>query len=88
MGRKIWGFVVSFPENYKQCPVCVMDTTDPEIQIDDDGCTYCKKYKKTIHLLPKFQKNHKNILKQLIDKIKSTGGKNDYDLLNRREWWS
>ena len=81
MGGKIWSFILSFSEDYKQCPVCVMDTTDPEIHIDDDGCTYCKKYKKTIHLLPKFQKNHKHILKQLIDKIKSTGGMNDYDCL-------
>lgn len=81
MGRKIWGFLMSFPEDYKQCPVCVMDTTDPEISIDDDGCTYCKRYKKTIPLLPIFQKNHEGLLKELVNNIKDAGKNSDYDCL-------
>ena len=72
---------MSFPEDYKQCPVCVMDTTDPEIHIDDDGCTYCKRYKKTIPLLPKFKKNHEGLLKELVNNIKDAGKNSDYDCL-------
>lgn len=80
MGGKIWSLIMRV-ESYKQCPVCVMDTTDPEIYIDETGCTYCKRYKETIPLLPKFQENHQELLGNLIDKIKSTGKKSDYDCL-------
>jgi N-acetyl sugar amidotransferase len=58
-----------------------MDTTDPNIVIDDAGCMYCKNYKKTIPLLPKFQANHKELLNKLIIDIKKKGQNKEYDCL-------
>jgi N-acetyl sugar amidotransferase len=66
---------------YQQCPICVMDTTDPEILIDQDGCTYCKRYKIVIPQLPKFQKNAPELLNALFTKIKEAGEGKEYDCL-------
>ncbi|MEI8321159.1 MAG: N-acetyl sugar amidotransferase [Alphaproteobacteria bacterium] len=71
--------MISVP--YKQCPVCVMDTTDPEIHIDSEGCTYCKRYKQNIPKLPKFRKNAEEILNDLVSKIKKDGINKPYDCL-------
>ena len=29
---------------YQQCPRCLMDTSDPEIVFDDEGCNHCTRY--------------------------------------------
>lgn len=80
MGGKIQGFAMK-PNLFVQCPFCVMDTTDPEIQIDETGCTYCKRYKENIPLLPKFQVNASLELERLVDRIKNCGKNRAYDCL-------
>ena len=36
-------------EVYKSCNRCVMDTSDPNISLDDDGqCDYCANFDKNI----------------------------------------
>ncbi len=68
-------------QNYKQCHICVMDTTDPEIIIDQEGCTYCNRYRVNVPRLPKFQKNSKDLLDNLIAKIIRSGKNRPYDCL-------
>lgn len=66
---------------YQQCKYCVMDTTDPDIFFTDSGCMYCDRYKRLIPTLPKFQKNAKDLLQDLVSKIKSAGKNKQYDCL-------
>lgn len=66
---------------YQQCSFCVMDTTDPEIEFFEDGCTYCKRYKENIPQLPQFQSNSKDLLNDLVAKIKNAGKHKKYDCL-------
>lgn len=67
--------------HYQHCSFCVMDTTDPDIEFFDDGCTYCRRYKATIPGLPKFQRNAQDMLNDLVAKIKATGKNQKYDCL-------
>lgn len=66
---------------FTQCPICVMDISDPDIAIGNDGCTYCKRYKQRIPQLPKFQDNAQEHLHRLVSKIKRAGLNKPYDCL-------
>ena len=68
-------------KQYQQCSFCVMDTTDPEIEFFEDGCTYCKRYKESITKLPQFQANAQELLDNLVDNIKKAGKNTKYDCL-------
>ncbi|RAP27563.1 N-acetyl sugar amidotransferase [Candidatus Marinamargulisbacteria bacterium SCGC AG-333-B06] len=64
---------------FKQCSVCVMDTTDPDINFDDKGiCNHYYRYKEQlasrIHL-----NNTQKKLQTIIEKIKSSNKHGDYD---------
>jgi N-acetyl sugar amidotransferase len=64
----------------KTCNFCVMDTSDPDIIFDQKGqCNHCKSYLENIHKLPTFQHNNKNLLEELVQKIKSKGKGKKYD---------
>ena len=58
-----------------------MDTTDPDIIIDNEGCSYCKRYHQIIPKLPKFQGNSHTILNRLVTDIKTAGKDKEYDCL-------
>lgn len=68
--------------NKKTCTRCIMDTSDPEIMFDNYGvCNHCHRYDKE---LPK-RVFHGDIaqakLASIIDKIKSSGKKKEYDCI-------
>lgn len=68
---------------YRQCERCVMDTSAPDIQFDEQGfCNYCNDFiskAKPILELSKDVKNGK--LKNLIDEIKKKGKGKPYDCI-------
>ncbi len=67
---------------YQICTRCIMDTTDPEIQFDENGvCSHCRKYderaKKELHLDEAGQQK----LNRIINEIKEKGKNKEYDCL-------
>ncbi|WP_077154341.1 N-acetyl sugar amidotransferase [Bacteroides bouchesdurhonensis] len=74
--------------NYKQirpyqvCKCCVMDTTDDDIQFDENGvCMRCNEYKERIEPSWNHGKGHEAELNQLINDIKKSGQGKDYDCI-------
>lgn len=57
---------------YKVCTRCVMDTTAPEIEFDQDGvCNYCKGHEEKVASTP-YSKGDANVqLKQLVARLKA-----------------
>lgn len=67
---------------YQICTCCVMDTTDPDIEFDENGvCNRCKEYQTRI--LPNWNhgEGHEEELAKLIADIKKKGKKNKYDCI-------
>jgi len=67
---------------YKICSNCIMDTSDPNINFDDDGvCDYCRNYQKNI--LPSWNTGALGYekLMRLADKIKANGRGKDFDCI-------
>lgn len=65
---------------YQICTQCIMDTTDPDIQFDENGiCNHCKKAGALIKVIK--SKEHKEKLNQVIEEIKLKGGKKKYDCI-------
>ena len=67
---------------YQVCKCCVMDTSDPDIQFDENGvCMRCNEYKERI--LPQWNhgKGHEEELKNLISQIKESGKGKEYDCI-------
>jgi len=74
--------VASAIRTYQICTRCIMDTSDPNIQFNEQGiCSHCIRYDIE---LPKrvFQgEEGKEKLNKLIDKIKADGKKKEYDCI-------
>ena len=67
---------------YQVCTRCVMDTSDTNIQFDENGvCQRCKEYETRI--LPQWNhgNGHEAELKQLLDDIKRKGKGKEYDCI-------
>ena len=67
---------------YKRCSCCVMDTTDAEIQFDENGlCQRCVEYKRGI--LPWWNKGvgHEKELQRIVADIKKSGEGKPYDCI-------
>lgn len=67
---------------YQVCSRCVMDTTDTDIQFDEQGvCQRCREYEERI--LPDWNhgKGHETELQELIAKIKKSGEGKKYDCI-------
>lgn len=65
---------------YQICTRCVMDTTDPDIEFDENGvCNHCRKYDEIVKekILPISER--KNELEKIINKIKEEGKGKKYD---------
>lgn len=59
-----------------------MDTTDPDIMFNEQGqCHHCESYLRDITNLPKFQSNNNELLKTMLDNIRSKGRGNPYDCI-------
>lgn len=68
--------------NYRICRRCIMDTTDSEIQFDEQGyCNYCRSYIKMAEDMRQTQAIREAELQQLVAAMKSRGRNNEYDCL-------
>jgi N-acetyl sugar amidotransferase len=67
---------------YQTCKRCVMDTTDPKIEFDENGtCNHCKKYDEFVEMLILPKKERKVKLEKIIEKIKQDGKGKKYDCI-------
>lgn len=67
---------------YQICNCCVMDTTDEDIQFDENGiCMRCKEYKERILPEWNYGNGHEKELEELINEIKRKGEGKDYDCI-------
>jgi N-acetyl sugar amidotransferase len=85
--NKFYSFVTKFiimisQREYQQCKRCVMDTSDPDIQFNDDGfCNHCTNYFNRIANLGYKGTESDVQLKQSIEKIKKSGKHKKYDCI-------
>lgn len=67
---------------YQICTRCVMDTTDPDIQFDENGvCSHCKRYMKRVAREVFYDEKGQEKLKRLIGQIKNDGKNKEYDCI-------
>ena len=67
---------------YQICSRCVMDTSDPNINFDNNGvCDHCHNF--DAYVLPYWDTGEggKQKLVNIIDNIKNAGANNDYDCI-------
>lgn len=69
--------------NYRICTRCIMDSTDPEIQFDENSvCNHCKRAEELIDKnIIKDSEERKSRLDQLVNKMKQDGKGKEYDCL-------
>jgi len=70
------------PTGYQICTRCVMDTSDPDIEFDDEGvCSHCYRADAIFSQYPfNLTKEEREIeLKKILDKIKQDGKGKPYD---------
>ena len=69
-------------ETYKRCNKCIMDTTDPDIEFDDNGvCNHCRYYDEVASKNLFLGKEGEKKLYQIGDEIREYGKNNEYDCL-------
>lgn len=67
---------------YKVCTRCVMDTTDPEIQFNENGvCNHCLEYEESVSKNVISGDEGRNRLKEIIHNIKRDGANKEYDCI-------
>lgn len=67
---------------YKICTRCIMDTTDPEIQFDENGvCNHCRKYDERASKELYLDETGQQKLDRIINEIKEQGENKEYDCL-------
>lgn len=67
---------------YQICSNCVMDTSDSKITFDEKGvCDHCNTFYKDIEPFWHTDEKGKNVLLEIIDKIKVEGKGKDFDCL-------
>ena len=65
---------------YQMCVRCIMDTTDPDIEFDENGyCNHCRRCEQLQTGLSESESQQK--LNELITKIKYNGKNKDYDCI-------
>lgn len=64
------------------CNRCIMDTTDPKIEFDNEGiCNHCNEYDKRKNLMVTDINLRENALHDINNKIKIAGKGNEYDCI-------
>ncbi len=67
---------------YKICSRCIMDTSDPNIEFNDEGvCNHCLRYENELHRRVFIGDEASSKLKSLVDKIKNAGKGKEYDCI-------
>jgi N-acetyl sugar amidotransferase len=70
------------PRSYQQCQKCVMDTSDPDISFDKEGCcNHCREYFKNATYLRQRSEPESDRLKKWSVRIKKAGKGKKYDCL-------
>src|SRR5512135_3518625 len=66
--------------NYQICSRCIMDTTDPEIQFDEQGvCSHCRAYDRAVAKWSRTGEVGQRELQEIAAKIRERGAGKDYD---------
>lgn len=69
-------------KNYQICTRCIMDTSDPEIQFDENGvCNHCHRYDTELPKRVFRGEEAERKLNELIAGIKEKGRKHEYDCI-------
>ena len=69
-------------DGLKTCTRCVMDTTDPEIQFDENGvCNHCHRYDYVIKHAVFSGEGGRQKLQKMVDVIRREGEKKQYDCI-------
>jgi putative aminotransferase len=69
-------------KKYRACIKCIMDTSDPNINFDENGaCDYCNNFKSTIKPSWNTGLTGEMALKGIADKIKQEGKGRDFDCI-------
>jgi N-acetyl sugar amidotransferase len=67
---------------YQICTRCIMDSTDPDIQFDDQGiCNHCRTYDRWAKQHLAQAQGRQMLLNQLVEEIKSAGSGKEYDCI-------
>jgi N-acetyl sugar amidotransferase len=68
---------------YQICVNCIMDTSDPEIEFDENGmCNHCRQYVEKQKQMAVSVEKKKRILDQLVAEVKSAGKGKEYDCIS------
>lgn len=68
--------------DYQICTRCILDTTVPGIEFDDEGvCSYCKQYDNQVQDMFHYDAAGQKTLEAVIAEIKRKGACRDYDCL-------
>ncbi len=69
-------------KNYQICTRCIMDTTDPIIEFDENGiCNHCRGYDKLAKKYVLTGKEGEQELGKIVDKIKEQGKNQEHDCI-------
>lgn len=69
-------------ETYRICTRCVMDTTDPDIEFDENGeCNHCRNYNKIVNNHVYTGQEGERKLSEIVDEIKKRGRGQKYDCI-------
>jgi len=69
-------------DNYIICKRCIMDTSDPGIEFDENGlCNRCRNYYVRIKSDLHYDEDGKQKLNAMVDKIKRDGKNKEYDCI-------
>ena len=69
-------------DGYRICTRCVMDTTDPDIEFDQDGvCNHCRNYEETAQKRLFLGEGGQRMLNQLVNEMKRKDRKKRYDCI-------
>lgn len=69
-------------DSYRICTRCIMDTTDPDIQFDENGvCNHCQEYDERVRERLRVDEAGQQELNRLIAKIKTKGKNKKYDCI-------
>jgi N-acetyl sugar amidotransferase len=69
-------------KEYKICSRCIMDTSDLNIEFNDAGvCNHCIRYENELHRRVFVGREANEKLKDLIEKIKRSGKRKEYDCI-------
>jgi len=67
---------------YQQCARCIMDTSEPDIQFDENGeCNHCKRYDERARHELFYNESGRRYLENLADGIKEKQKHKEYDCL-------